>query len=356
MTEGSHRLFNVSDRSDVSAARREVAAVANRIGAPENLSDAAQLAATELGTNIVRHADGDGYLLVRQVGFPSAAVEVLAVDKGRGIVERPQSEPSTTRPGLGVGLQTVERLASTFDVFSERGKGTVVLARFQADEPNRSSAVRIGGVSVAVIPSDLNGDGWGAAGDDSWAAAVIIDGLGHGPAAHEAAQAALSTFPGSVRDGDLRDWFKRAHWAMRPTRGGVVGLVRIDFDSRSVSFAGVGNVAGRLMGYESPGSDRVNQLVPRPGTVGAEHRTPEPAVSSLPWFPRAAIVMWSDGLKTPGDWARSSRLFRHDPAVVAAALHRDWGRGRDDSTVVVIKGSDDATSEPRDRENAGRAP
>ncbi len=350
MIQAPHSLFPVTDRSDVGAARREVAGIADRIGATAALGDAAQLAATELGTNIVRHAGGDGYLLVRPLETPASAIEILAVDRGPGFIARSplRSAPAPATPpfeggGLGVGLSSVERLASEFDLWSERGQGSVVLARFRTSPLNAPSAVLTGGVSLPVVPSDVNGDGWAALVKDSWAAAVVVDGLGHGPAAHEAAQAALCTFPGALADGDARTWLKQAHWAMRPTRGGVIGLVLIDLASRTVEFAGVGNVSGRLMNFDYPEggcahqAGRANHLVSRPGTAGAEHRPPEPGVTSLPWPPGAVLVLWSDGIKTPGDWSRSARLFCHDPSVAAAALHSQWSRGRDDATVVVIK-------------------
>jgi hypothetical protein len=45
--------------------------------------------------------------------------------------------------------------------------------------------------------------------------------------------------------------------------------------------------------------------------------------------------LWTDGLESrlavPGD------LLAHDPAVIAATLHRDHTRHRDDATVVVVR-------------------
>ena len=350
MIEAPHSIFPVTDRSDVGAARREVAGLADRIGVTAALGDAAQLAATELGTNIVRHAGGEGYLLVRPLETPASAIEILAVDRGPGFVAR---SPSSTPPpsatplfeggGLGVGLSSVQRLASEFDLWSERGQGSVVLTRFRTTPLKPPPAVITGGVSLPVVPSDVNGDGWAAVVKESWAAVVVVDGLGHGPAAHEAAQAALWTFPGALADGDARAWLKQAHWAMRPTRGGVIGLVLIDLGSRTLEFAGVGNVSGRLMNFDGPEDGRTNQggranqLVSRPGTAGVEHRPPEPGITSLPWSQGAVLVLWSDGIKTPGEWSRAARQFSHDPTVAAAALHSQWSTGRDDATVVVIK-------------------
>jgi len=46
--------------------------------------------------------------------------------------------------------------------------------------------------------------------------------------------------------------------------------------------------------------------------------------------------MYSDGIS--GRWELKNRadlLARH-PAIIAAAIYRDHGRGRDDATVVVV--------------------
>ena len=45
--------------------------------------------------------------------------------------------------------------------------------------------------------------------------------------------------------------------------------------------------------------------------------------------------MASDGLATRWDLERYPGLLAHHPAVVAGVLYRDFGRARDDVTVVV---------------------
>jgi hypothetical protein len=56
-----------------------------------------------------------------------------------------------------------------------------------------------------------------------------------------------------------------------------------------------------------------------------------------PWPDQnAMVVMHSDGLGTRWDLAAYPGLSQRHPAVVAAVLYRDFTRGRDDVTVVVI--------------------
>jgi hypothetical protein len=48
------------------------------------------------------------------------------------------------------------------------------------------------------------------------------------------------------------------------------------------------------------------------------------------------VVLYSDGLRSHFDLVAYPDWRRHDPAVLAALLHRDLGRPRDDATVLVI--------------------
>jgi hypothetical protein len=55
------------------------------------------------------------------------------------------------------------------------------------------------------------------------------------------------------------------------------------------------------------------------------------------WAARAVIVMHSDGLSSRWSLAEYPGLVQCHPAVIAAALFRGFSRGRDDSTVVVLR-------------------
>jgi hypothetical protein len=216
-------------------------------------------------------------------------------------------------------------------VHSRRAGGTVALARFEFGEAAATSSFDVGGVSVPAAPLDANGDGWAVGFDDRGCTVVVVDGLGHGPGARGAAQAALAALA-DAGDVDIQAWLTRAHDGMRGTRGGVAGVARVDVVRGVVEFAGIGNVSGTAV---ADGSTR--GLASRPGLLGTEHRVPRPDVIEVPWRPGSTLVLWSDGLRSGVRLDDPPDLLGHDPAVVAAALHRDFGRGNDDATVVVVR-------------------
>jgi hypothetical protein len=55
------------------------------------------------------------------------------------------------------------------------------------------------------------------------------------------------------------------------------------------------------------------------------------------WDASGPILLYSDGIAT--HWSPDSYgdLFSRDPSLVAGVIYRDWTRGRDDATVVVLR-------------------
>jgi hypothetical protein len=58
---------------------------------------------------------------------------------------------------------------------------------------------------------------------------------------------------------------------------------------------------------------------------------------TYPWNPESIFVMHSDGLISRWDLERYPGIWNKPPSVIAALLHRDFSRGRDDVTVLVAK-------------------
>jgi anti-sigma regulatory factor (Ser/Thr protein kinase) len=345
LTQPAHRRYPIRTEEDVGVVRRAVARMAAPLGGVR--PGRAELVATELATNILRHATtAGGYVLSRPVGD---GIELLAVDHGPGLraVDMPPASRPAVHPyqdglandeapargkgaGLGVGLASVVRQASTVDWYSTPA-GTVVLARVGAPEPTTAGWVRWGGVNVPYGDAGDSGDGWACTGDRSRAAAVLVDGLGHGSGAAAAAHAAIRLFPERPVT-DLAGFVARAHEAMRSTRGGVLGVCTMDPERDRLTYAGVGNVTGRVFtGQRSQG------LLGQDGTLGTELSPPRIRVDEHPWAPGATLVLTSDGIRSRWDPGSYPGLLAHDPAVVAAVLHRDHARGTDDATVVVVQ-------------------
>jgi serine/threonine protein phosphatase PrpC len=162
---------------------------------------------------------------------------------------------------------------------------------------------------------------------------LVVDGLGHGELAKEAADAALAAFERYA--GDSLGWLPAAHESMRVTRGGVLALARIDRVARVVQFVGVGNISGRLAwGAGSRG------LVSTPGTIGTSLAVPRTRPVEVPWERGSTLLLWSDGIRSGVDLDEHPDILTRDPSVIAALVHREFRRGNDDATVVVVQDVD----------------
>lgn len=318
----AQRSHVIDDSSKVGEARRAAHALAN-FEFDAELAGKVAIAATELANNLLRHA-GTGELLIQTLGSDSSAVvELLAIDRGPGMsdISRCMSDGYSTAGTAGTGLGAVRRLASEFDIHSMPGEGTIVMARFGAKSP-----LRYGAISIAM-PGELDcGDAWHVASDTNGTSVMVVDGLGHGTFAAEAAQACISAFISAPGDAP-RDILNRANRSMSRTRGGAaaVGLLA----GTSLTYAGVGNISGHLVGYE-----KSQGLMSHNGTLGMHQRPAQQLEYKL--SPGSLLILHSDGVSARWDLKERPDLLRAHPAIVAGALYRDHGRNRDDATVVVI--------------------
>jgi len=325
----------VAHTADVGSVRRAVSGHAERLRAGPELAFRAGQAATELAANLLRHAHPGGWILARPV--PPAAMELLAVDRGPGIsdVAAAVGGWSPRHGGLGCGLSAVAGVSSYFDIVTGPGQGTTVLAIVASGKADRAAASRAArpprcwaGVSVGL--DEACGDGWAVADVSGGTTVAVIDGLGHGAYASTATDAAVAVLAGDPTD--LDGYLSRANTAMRGTRGAAVMICRLDPGRGELRCLSVGNVSGRILhggGQQALYSYR--------GAVGTQEKPPRARVTSYPWLPGAILVVWTDGLASHIDLAGYAVPLSHDPAVAAAALHRDHSNGHDDSTVVVVR-------------------
>jgi len=236
----------------------------------------------------------------------------------------------------GNGLGAMRRMASTFDLYSAPGLGTAVLARVVSPSAATSSLPGVNGhrlvISAVSLPKageTLNGDAWVEQGTERGMRILVVDGLGHGPLANEAAHAAVQAFRSAPTE-DPAAAVETCHLAMRSTRGAALAVAEISIHPGVVRFAGVGNVAGSIWNGSVS-----HHTVSMNGTAG--HGTIRPREFSYPWPAGGLLVMASDGLTTRWSLESYPGLASHDPALVAGILYRDHSRGRDDVTVVVAR-------------------
>jgi anti-sigma regulatory factor (Ser/Thr protein kinase) len=171
------------------------------------------------------------------------------------------------------------------------------------------------------------------AGSDERALLVMCcDGLGHGPLAGRASQAAVTAFRSSSAEHP-EALLAEVHKALRGSRGGAVAVVRIEPATRSVYFSGVGNISTFVV---DPASGVRRSLASSPGIVGHQMPTLRTVRQDLP--PGGAVIMHSDGLTERWQTSDMPGFLDHTPLVAAAQLLREAGVRRDDAGVVVAKG------------------
>jgi hypothetical protein len=195
--------------------------------------------------------------------------------------------------------------------------------------PRGTSRFEVGSVNLPHPAEKECGDGWAWFEEGQRAAVFVADGLGHGPGAASAARAAVERFLERVAQPP-EEILQSVHGVLRPTRGAAAAAAVIDPLARELTFSGVGNVAGAILG---PGTTRA--LLSHNGTLGHEahkilpYRYPVPA--------RALLVLNTDGLVTQWRLDGYPGLAARHPSVIAGVLYRDFRRLRDDVTVVVIR-------------------
>lgn len=339
-----HAAFPMEDASRVGEARRHAVQLAHECGFDDVEAGRVAIVVTELANNLVRHAR-QGCLWIAGRTRP-CGVEVVAVDRGPGIVDvaRALGDGYSTGGTPGTGLGAVRRLSQEFDMHSVPGQGTVTVARLRpatarptfgdpshdlSHEPSREPSLRVAALALTAPGETLCGDGWAFATDGERVSAIVADGLGHGPDAHEAASKALETF-GRDPFAAPRRLITDIHAALRSTRGAAVTVAQADASQQSVRSSGVGNVVARLV---SGTTDRT--LLGQHGTAGVTIRTPDETVT--PWPQHALLVMCSDGIESRWKAEGLMPVLGHDPSIVAALLARDHCRGRDDATVLVLR-------------------
>ncbi|MEU3980974.1 ATP-binding SpoIIE family protein phosphatase [Streptomyces sp. NPDC026672] len=325
-----------------SAARREGSGLARRIGLSAHRASEIELALTEAATNLQRHAV-DGALALRLVRTRDrAAVEFLALDSGPGIADVPHAltDGSSTRGTLGVGLGAIARLADDFDIHSLPGRGTALSARFwsgpaHAGRPaGASPAVEASGLTRPISGEEVCGDTWAVRGvpgdthEDTVVLALMCDGLGHGPQAARAGEAARTAFRETTATGP-QGVLVDLHRALRATRGAAVAVARVDAEEGTVDFCGVGNISAFLVG------DTRTALLSSPGIVG--HQLPRLRSARHRLERGSVLVMHSDGLSDRWAPADFPGLFGRGASVIGAQLLQQTGVRRDDAGVLTAK-------------------
>lgn len=321
-------VLDISDPSQISHARMQVGQLAHTLGFDEIERGRVEIIVTELATNIILHARA-GQLLVRRLEDP-IGIEILAVDRGPGMtnVSECLRDGFSTAGTAGNGLGAIRRLAQVFDLYTRPQVGTVVLAHALRG-PAPVERFVVGGLCIAVDGEVECGDLWSIHISGPMVRVCMGDGLGHGPDAALAVRGAILSLASSTQQS-LTVAMETAHRAIAGTRGAAVAVCAFNADAKTVQYLGIGNISGVLIA----GNEQHN-MVSLNGIVGhQQHKRQEFAYS---WRDDHLLIMHSDGLRTPWSLEAYPGLVSRHPSVIAAVLHRDHCRGRDDVGIVIVR-------------------
>jgi hypothetical protein len=190
----------------------------------------------------------------------------------------------------------------------------------------------------------ISGDAWAVDWHGGVCRIAVVDGLGHGPEAAAAAQAALKALQAQP-DLDPAEALRLCHRALAGTRGAAISVAAIDLVAARLTYAGVGNIEAHLRQR----GQRQRPIAYR-GIVGYALPTIRPAEFTLEadWL----LVMHTDGVSARLDLDCLVEFTDRQPQALADAALRRVRQQTDDATVVVALAGE-LTRQPRERPDDG---
>jgi anti-sigma regulatory factor (Ser/Thr protein kinase) len=322
-----HRSIAITDRSSAGEVRRVAMSTAGLLGFEEQQRSDIGIVATEAAKNILLHAQKGEVLIGCQQDLSGCDFELIALDGGPGIrdVSRALEDGYSTAGTPGEGLGAMNRLSDTFAIYSAPDRGTALFSRFRLHRSRQDSA--FAAIRVPMHGETRCGDAHAALPGRSRSIYMVADGLGHGPGASEAAEAAVAVLRAHP-DSPPAEILEIAHHALKKTRGAAVSIAAVDHERGQVTYAGVGNVAASLAGG---GTSR--SMVSQNGTVGMA--LPRVQEYNYPFEPGTLLLMFSDGLTSRCSLSGYPGIRGRPLPLIAGLLYRDFSRRRDDATVLV---------------------
>jgi anti-sigma regulatory factor (Ser/Thr protein kinase)/serine/threonine protein phosphatase PrpC len=329
--------------------------VAAGIGFDEQECEEIAIAVSELASNQIKYAQG-GRVIIEPLPGDPPGIRIEATDTGPGIpdVEKALADGFSTGGGLGLGLGAVNRLMEVVEIHSLPGQGTrIVCQRWLRPDLRQTifpSPLEIGVATRPYLGMEINGDAFVVKQWGEGTLVGVIDGLGHGQLAHQAAETARQ-YVETHAEQPLGDLFRGTGRACLATRGVVMALAQFKFGSTNpganrvgrdristnetfpikFSFASLGNIEARLLGSLEPTDFHI-----RRGVIGGN--APNAIVTEHNWYQNSVLILHSDGLTTQWKTEDFPSITQAAPSVIAKELLSALGKDNDDATVLVVKG------------------
>lgn len=334
MVNATHTRFVASDRSYYAIIKKEAHNIAVAAGFDKKRVAEMDIVIAEMTSNLNKYAN-EGELLIGHFKDQQAEyLEIICIDSGPGIADasRMVADGFSTTNTLGHGLGSIKRLSDHFDIYSQKGWGTIVLSRiYKESVPKKNKkAITFNPVIIAKPGETLSGDGCYLKNSGNLLKFIIADGLGHGPEANFAINEAVNSFKVCPYNSPC-DIIRYLHHDVRKTRGLVATIIVIDIEASLTHIAGVGNISAKLAGPVLAKTHLAYN-----GIIG--HNIPNTMNDQVLSFSDFnQFVLCSDGMRSRWDLSKYIGIVRCDPSIQAAALYKDYGRQTDDMSAIIIK-------------------
>ncbi len=136
---------------------------------------------------------------------------------------------------------------------------------------------------------DLCGDQYTVIHTDRYTICAVVDGLGSGKGAYEAAIIAIETIK-AVTERSASEIVDACNKTMLKRRGVVITVIKIDYATRTISYSNVGNV--RFILYRP--NDSVIKPMPSRGFLSGKKRVV--ASKTFAYEPESVFVLFTDGI------------------------------------------------------------
>src|SRR5712691_8947347 len=189
------------------------------------------------------------------------------------------------------------------------------------------------GVAELVLPGQTeSGDRYVVTSTPDGSLVAVVDGLGHGAEAAEAAKAAVRSLERHAHE-PIIPLIRDCHRSLAGTRGVVMSVAAFDARAETMTWVGVGNVEGVLLRAQAAVSPRRESLLMRGGVVGGH--LPRLAARIVPVMRGDTLILATDGVRN--DFVTTPIPHGDPPQELADSILAAWGTKTDDALVLVAR-------------------
>ena len=327
--------IRISEEMDVLRARKQAVSMAASMGFREIAQAEIEIAVSELGTNIVKHARSQGTLWImphqagQSTGLKTIARNLLptpAPDRARQQSSLMLNDGVSTAGTLGIGISGVRRLMDAFDATID-DQGHLIITAIKWLAKSNWNRANCSIVSRPKVGESVSGDAYYIRHLPDGFMFGIIDGLGHGPEAKHAADIAVKVIDVNHLD-PLDIIIGKCHDALEKTRGAALSLGFLNYPGNRLFHAGIGNVETRIYS-----GNQMDKLMIYNGTLGVS--LPHFTVTDSHFAHGMLIVMHSDGISDK--FELDALVRRQEPQEITHHIMSRFSRSHDDATVLAVK-------------------